>query len=138
MMVVGGNMLVALDTARTYQITAPAFAGGAFEDVDFQLRLTAGGLADRIRFDPQMTTDYHDQLTARSLLRMSVLSGQGLAGCRHLHGPRLWQLPRWKPGRPLTTTARALLPPRSCEFPRRLQGFELVRTLVAPAYGALG
>ncbi|MFD7781409.1 hypothetical protein [Streptomyces sp. NPDC059753] len=59
------------------------------QHVDFQLRLTAAGLGDRIRFNPRMATDHHNQVSTHALLRKRALSGQGLARCRHRHGARL-------------------------------------------------
>ncbi|MFG2697211.1 hypothetical protein [Kitasatospora sp. NPDC048407] len=137
MMAAGGNMLVDLPTARSHRITAPAFTRGAFEDVDYQLRLVAAGFAGRICFDPRMSTDHHDHLGTGALLRKSALSGQGLARCRTLHGTRLWRLSRWRPYRTLVRTLRETVRPtcRTGELPWNLRVLALVRaTVVAAAY----
>ncbi|BAJ27489.1 hypothetical protein KSE_16640 [Kitasatospora setae KM-6054] len=135
MMVAGGNMLVDLRVAHAHGITAPAFACGAFEDVDYQLRLAEAGFADRIRFDPRMATDHHDHLGARALLYKSALSGQGLARCRTLHGARLWNLSRWRPCRTLLRTCRSAY--GAHELPYSLRLLTLVRAAtVAAAYTA--
>ncbi|GGR02023.1 hypothetical protein [Kitasatospora griseola] len=130
-------MLVDLHAARTHRITALAFTRGAFEDVDYQLRLAAAGLANQIRFDPCMATDHHDHLDARALLRKSALSGQGLARCRTSHGTRLWYLSRWHPYLALIRTLRETVLPtrRTRGLPWNLRMVALARaTVVAAAY----
>ncbi|MET7543913.1 hypothetical protein [Streptomyces sp. NPDC005507] len=58
-----------------------------------------------MEWDPQAL-----QVSAPALLRKSVLSGQGLARCRRVHGRRLWDLSRWKPARTLTARTAANSP----------------------------
>jgi hypothetical protein len=99
MLVAGGNMLVSLRAARTLGITHPAFAAGAFEDVDLQLRARAAG--ERVEYWPGLAVDHHDTLTAWRLLRKSVLSGTGMAACATHHGPAFWHCCHWRPARQL-------------------------------------
>jgi GT2 family glycosyltransferase len=99
MLMAGGNMLVSLRAARRLGITHPAFAAGAFEDVDLQLRAQAAG--ERVEYWPGLAVDHHDTLTAWRLLRKSALSGTGMAACAARHGSAFWQCCRWRPARQL-------------------------------------
>lgn len=105
MLVAGGNMIVSLRAARRLGITRPAFADGAFEDVDLQLRAQARD--ERVEYWPGLAVDHHDTLTAWGLLRKSALSGAGMAACAAHHGHAFWQCCRWRPARLL---ARRLAP----------------------------
>jgi len=105
MLVAGGNMIVSLDAVRRLGITDPAFAAGAFEDVDLQLRAQAA--EETVEYWPGLAVDHHDALTAWQLLRKSTLSGTGMAACAARHGDAFWRCCRWRPARLL---ARRLAP----------------------------
>ncbi|MFE5868791.1 glycosyltransferase family 2 protein [Streptomyces roseifaciens] len=133
MMVAGGNMIVEVATAHHLGVTDAAFADGAFEDVDYQLRLRAHGAT--VTFDPDLAVNHHDQLSATALLRKSVMSGTGLAQCVQRHGPRLWQCSRWQPGPVLARTLRQTAPGADCPLPPSLRVLAAARaTVVLAAY----
>jgi hypothetical protein len=128
MMVAGGNMLIALPAARKFGITDASFARGAFEDVDFQLRLAGAG--ELVLFHPALAVDHHDQVALLSLLRKSLLSGAGLARCLARHGERLWHYSRWQPVRVLADTSTMVWRYRTCPLPPWLRVLALVRAFV--------
>lgn len=101
MLAAGGNMIVSCRCAYAYGITDVHFTEGAFEDVDFQLRLQCAG--EKVEFHHALAVDHHDNLGCRDLLRKSVLSGAGMAKCAARHGKCFWACCRWRPYRVLTS-----------------------------------